>query len=108
MVRNSLIYYSFCAVVKDQIYLLWDVDGLHHLCTQHLLPTPNQILKEVDGNVIVGWKVDADVSGEEVIDLALASIFGRELLRCDLRCGWLANVHRLHWLVVAIHLTVFL
>ena len=91
------------AVVKDQIYLLWDVDGLHHLCTQHLLPTPNQILKEVDGNVIVGWKVDADVSGEEVINLPFAAVLGCELFGRDLGHLRLGHWDLLHVLVAALH-----
>ena len=83
------------------------MDGLHHLCAQHLLTAPNQILEKVDGDVVVGRQVDADVGCKEVVDFALAAVLSCELLRRDVRCRWLATVHWLHGLVVAIHLTVF-
>jgi hypothetical protein len=61
------------------------VDCLHHFCAQHLLPPPYQVLEEVDSDVVVGRQIDADVSGEEVVDLAFATVLCGELLRRDLR-----------------------
>ena len=63
------------------MYLLRDVDGFHHLCIDHGLLAAHEVLQEVDGNVVIWGQVHAHVRGEKVIDLALAAVLGRELLR---------------------------
>ena len=57
------------------------MDGFHHFCGKHCLISIHQVLEEVNRDVVVGREVHADVGREEVVDLALAAVLGRELLR---------------------------
>ena len=57
------------------------MDSFNHFCREHRLLTIHQVLEEVYGYVVVRWEVHADVGREEVIDLALAAVLDRELLR---------------------------
>ena len=57
------------------------MDGFHHFCGKHRLISIHQVLEEVNRDVVVGREVHADVGRKEVIDLALAAVLGRELLR---------------------------
>ena len=56
------------------------------------------------GYVIVWGQVDANVAGEEVVDLALAAVLGRELLGGDhSHLGLLVAWDLLHCLVAVLH-----
>ena len=50
--------------------------GPDHVCTQHLLLAVHELLEEVYGDVVVWREEDADVAGEEIIDLSFALVFG--------------------------------
>ena len=80
------------------------MDGFHHFCRKHRLFSIHQVLEEVNRDVVVGREVHADISREEVIDLALAAVLGRELLRGYLSILLSLSIDRLHWLVIAVHL----
>ena len=56
------------------------MDGADPLGVEHLLLAGHHIFQEIDGDVVVRRQVHPDVGGEEVVDLALAAVFGRELL----------------------------
>ena len=49
----------------------------------HLLGAVHQVLQEPDRDIIGVRKVDADLAGQEVVDLSLAVVLGRELLSSD-------------------------
>lgn len=89
-------------------HLLRDVDGPDHRRAQHLLLPTHQVLEEVDCDVVVRWQVDANVSGEEVIYLALATILRCELLRGDRGHLPSACTVLLHCMVAVVHLLLFL
>jgi hypothetical protein len=54
-----------------------------------------KVLEEVDGDEVEVRKVDADVDGQEVVDLPLRLVLGGEQLRRDLHLlrGLLDLVH---------------
>ena len=60
--------------------LLRDVNGAYHGGAEHLFLSIHEILEEVDRHVVIGRKKHADICGEEVINLALALVLGREFL----------------------------
>ena len=83
--------------------LLRNVNGADHGGPQHPLFTHHELLKEVDGDVVVGREEDADVASEKIVDLAFASVLRLELLGRDM-----SNLGRLicdlvHVLVVLLH-----
>ena len=47
----------------------------------HLLLAGHDIFQKVNGDVVVRRKVDSDIGGKEVVDLALAVVLCLELLR---------------------------
>ena len=64
-------------------HLLGDVDRPDHGGAEHLLLASHEVLQEVDGDIVVRRQVDANIGGEEVVDLALAPVLRCELLRGD-------------------------
>ena len=44
-----------------------------------LLLTGDDVLQEVDGDLIVGWQIDACIDCEEVVALPLALVLGSKL-----------------------------
>jgi hypothetical protein len=89
------------------VHLLRDVDGFNHLGVYHGLLAAHQLLQEVDGDVVVRGQIHAHVRGEEVVDLALAAVLGRELLGGDLPLRRWARIDWLHRLISAVHLSFF-
>ena len=67
------------------------------------LPSLEQVLEEVDGDVVVWREEDSDITGEKVVDLALASVLRRELLgRYMSNLGvWVCDL--VHVLIVLFH-----
>ena len=47
---------------------------------EHLLLAHHELLEEIDSDVVVRRQEDADVTREEVVDLALAAVLRSELL----------------------------
>ena len=54
------------------------MDGLYHLCAQHLLLPPYQVFEEVDRQVVAVAEIGFDVDSEEDVDLSLRAELGRE------------------------------
>ena len=63
--------------------LLWHMAGADMNVADHLLGAVHQVLQEPDRVVVGMRKVDADITGKEVVDLSLAVVLGRELLSRD-------------------------
>ena len=80
------------------------MDGFDHFCGKHRLFSIHQVLEEVYRDVVVGWEIYAYVSREEVIDLALAAVLSRELLRGYLSILLSLSIDRLHRRVTTVHL----
>ena len=89
-------------------YLLRDVDRLDHLGAHHLLFAPHQVLQEEDGHGVERRQVDADVAGQEVVDLSLAIILGSKFFGRDPDNVLAIGIHRLHLLITVRHLLDFL
>ena len=79
------------------------MNGSDHCRPKHLLLTHHEFLKEVDGDVVVRREEDANVAGEEVIDLALAPVLGCELLGRDLSHLALIILDLMHMLITLFH-----
>ena len=60
------------------------MDRANHGRSKHLLLTHHELLQKVDCDVVIRREIDSYVCGEEVVDLALATILGCELFRGDL------------------------
>ena len=81
--------------------LLWHMAGADMGVADHLLGAVHQVLQEPDRDIIGVRKVDADLAGQEVVDLSLAVVLGRELLgrdRIHLGRGVLDCMVRLVWI----------
>ena len=63
--------------------LLWHMASADMGVADHLLGAVHQVLQEPDRDMVGVRKVDADLAGQEVVDLSLAVVFGRELLSSD-------------------------
>ena len=57
------------------------MDGPDPFGAYHLLLAGHDIFQKVNGDVVVRRKVDSDIGGKEVVDLALAVVLCLELLR---------------------------
>ena len=67
----------------------------------HLLGAVHQVLQEPNRDMVGMRKVDADIASQEVVDISLAVVLGRELLgrdRVHLGRGVLDCVVRLVWI----------
>ena len=81
--------------------LLWHMASADMGVADHLLGAVHQVLQEPDRDVVGVRKVDADLAGQEVVDLSLAVVLRRELLgreRVQLGRGVLDCVVRLVWI----------
>ena len=63
--------------------LLWHMASADMGVADHLLGAVHQVLQEPDRDIVGVRQVDADLAGQEVVDLSLAVVFCRELLGCD-------------------------
>ena len=79
------------------------MNGSDHCRSKHLLLAHHELLKEIYGDVVVRREEDADVAREEVVDLALASVLGCELLGRDLSHLALIILDLMHMLITLFH-----
>ena len=79
------------------------MNGSDHCRPKHLLLTHHELLEEVYGDVVVRREEDANVASEEVVDLALASVLGCELLGRDLGHLALIILDLMHMLITLFH-----
>ena len=86
------------------VHLLRDVDSADQGGLQHLAPPHQQVLQVVDGHVVVGWQEDAHVGRQEVVDLPLAAVLRRKLLRGDVLLGRSAHLDFDHVLIQIFHI----
>ena len=80
------------------------MNGSDHRGSQHLLLSVHELLQEVDGYVVVGRKEDSDISGEEVVDLSLRLVLGRELFGGDPGRSILVLWNLIHIEILVFHL----
>ena len=90
-------------LVENWLHLLRYMNSSDHGRPEHLLLSHHELLEEVDSDVVVRRQEDADVTREEVLDLALATVLRSEFLWRDV--GQLSYVvwYLLHVLVVTFH-----
>ena len=71
---------------------------------EHLLLAHHNLFQKVNGDVVIWWQIDADISGEEVVDFALRLVLGGELLGRDLGHLRLDLLNLVCWLGKWIHI----
>ena len=76
-----IVIQEFKDLFDAKTFILRYMDGLDHPGGQHLLPPRHQIFEEIDCDIVVGRKEDANIASKEVVYLPLAPILGRKLLR---------------------------
>ena len=80
------------------------MDRFDKLCIQHFLPTEHKIFDEVNGYIVIRWKVNTYVSRKEIINFSLAAIFcGKFFWRNESQLI-AAIVDGLHLLIILVHL----
>ena len=56
------------------------MDSSDHRSSEHLLFATHELFEEVDSYIVIGWDVDPNICGQEVVDFTLALVLRRELL----------------------------
>jgi len=84
------------------------MNGPDHGSSEHLFLSSHEFFEEIDGDVVIWWKVYTTVRGEKIINFALAPVLSSKFFTGDLLLQLRFSFwNLLHLLVALSHLLKF-
>ena len=84
--------------------LLWDMNGFHHFCADHLFFTKHNVLDKIYRDIVVRWQINRAIGRQKIVDFSFALILSREFLRGYFGILLEITINSLHLLIILIHL----